>query len=66
LLLVDYVAELLRDGRWHHIRAIARELNQPEQKINRILKFCAEFDFVVFDETGNKVKIDERFRKILS
>jgi len=63
--LLDYVMELLRDGRWHHVHTITIELNQPEEKIWRILKFCADFDFVAFDEKGSRVKMDERFRRFL-
>ena len=32
--LLDYVMELLRDGRWHHVHTITIELNQPEEKID--------------------------------
>ena len=65
MLLLDYVMELLRDGRWHHVHTIAMELNQPEQRIWGILKFCADFDFVSFDKKGGRVRMDERFRKLI-
>jgi len=64
-MLIDCVAELLQDGKWHHVRSIARELGQPEGKIREILKFCADFNFVVLDEAGSRVKIDERFKRFL-
>jgi hypothetical protein len=65
-MLIDYVTELLEDGKWHHIRTIARKLDQPEGKIRAILNFCADFDIVTLDQTGNKVKIDETFKKLLT
>ena len=64
-MLIDYVTELLRDGKWHYARTLARRLDQPEDRIREILEFCAEFNIVTFDQTGNKVKIDESFRKLL-
>lgn len=64
-MLIDYVAEVLKDRKWHHVRSIARELNQPEEKILEVLKFCAGFDFVIIDKTGLRARIDERFRELL-
>lgn len=65
-MLIDYVTELLKDGKWHYIRALARKLDQPEGRIRNILKFCADFDIVALDKTGNRVKIDEAFKKLLA
>jgi len=64
-MLIDFVAELLKDGKWHRVSSIARELDQPEEKILKILKFCADFNFVILDKTGNQAKIDKRFRRLL-
>jgi len=65
MLLIDYVVELLKDGGWHFIQNIAKELNQPEQEILGILKFCEEFNIVAFDESGSRVRIDEKFGRLL-
>ncbi len=64
-MLIDYVTELLKDGKWHYVRALARKLDQPEEKIRVILKFCADYDIVAFDLTSSKVKIDETFKRLL-
>jgi len=65
-MLIDCVTELLKDGKWHYVSALARELEQPEEKIREILKFCADFDVVTFDRTGNRVKINETFKILLA
>jgi len=62
MILIDSVTELLIDGEWHSVRTMAKELNQPEQEILEILRFCEEFNIVIFDESGSKVRLDERFR----
>ena len=64
-MLIDSVTELLRDGKWHYVHTLARKLDQPEVKIGNILDFCADFDIVTFDRTGNKVKIAESFKRLL-
>ena len=63
-MLTDYVTELLKDGKWHYVHTIARRLSQPEGRIKDILKFCADYNIVVFDKTGNRIRIDETFKKI--
>ena len=63
-MLVDCVAERLKDGRWHYVHDIARELDQPEERILKIIQFFAEFKMVVFNELGSRVRIDERFAKL--
>jgi len=63
-MLIDYVAELLKDGEWHYIQEIARELDQPEEEVLEILQFCAEFNIIIFNESGSKVRIYERFTRL--
>ena len=63
-MLIDYVAELLRDGKWHHTRSLARKLDQPEDRIRTALKFLADFDFAALDETGNRAKLCENLRRL--
>ena len=66
MLLIDSVTELLKDGKWHHVRTLARKLDRPEERIRAILEFCAEFDIVTFDWTRERVKIEETFKKLLT
>ena len=65
-MIIDYVVELLKDGKWHYARSIARKLNEPESRVWEILKFCVDFNFIALDKTGNKAKIDERFKRLLT
>ncbi len=64
-MLIDYVTELLKDGKWHYIRTIARKLDQPEERIRVVVDFCTEFHITSLDRTGRRVKIDPVFTKIL-
>ena len=64
-MLIDYVIELLKDGKWHYVRTVARRLDQPESKVKEIVDFCAEFSIVDLDRTGNRIKISEAFERLL-
>jgi hypothetical protein len=66
MILIDLVTDLLEDGKWHYVRTLARELDQPESRVRTILRFCSDFGIAAFDQTGNKVKIYENFRKLIS
>ncbi|MCJ7632537.1 hypothetical protein MUP77_09125 [Candidatus Bathyarchaeota archaeon] len=65
-MLIDDTSELLKDGEWHTIEAIAMELNQPLERILKVLSFCAEFRILAFDESGSKVRMDKGFRELFS
>ena len=63
-MLVECVTELLKDGEWHYVDDIAGELDQPEEEVLEILQFCAEFNIIIFSESGSKVRIYERFARL--
>jgi hypothetical protein len=65
-MLIDYVVELLGDGKWHYTRSLARKLDQPEDRIRDILRFLADFDFAALDATGNRARIHENLRRLLA
>ena len=65
-MLIDYVVELLGDGKWHYTRSLARKLDQPEDRIRDILRFLADFDFATLDATGNRARIQENLRRLLA
>lgn len=64
-MIIDYVADVLKDGKWHYVRTIARKLDQPEPKIRGVLDFCVSFNMATVDSTGNRVKLDPALAKLL-
>jgi hypothetical protein len=65
-MLIDDATELLKDGKWHAIKVIATELNQPLERVLKVLNFCVEFRFLALDESGNKIRMDDGFRELFS
>ena len=65
-MLIDYVVELLGDGKWHYTRSIARKLDQPEDRIREIIRFLADFDFAALDTSGNRARLHENLRRLLT
>jgi predicted transcriptional regulator len=64
-MLIDYVLELMSDGKWHDTDSLARKLNCSRQGISEILEFCAEFGFVSLNRSREKARMDEKFRRLV-
>jgi len=60
------VLEMLSDGEWHTLRGIRRKMKLNQDQIQQIALFLEEYDFVAFDETQNKIRIEEAVRKFLA
>ena len=59
---IDRAIETLKDGEWHSLDAVIKELNLPKGKVKKVLQFLLEFGFVVFDDEERKVRIDREFQ----
>jgi hypothetical protein len=64
-MLIDYFTEFLKDGDWHNIDTIVQELDRPDEVVREIVRFCADFDFILIDESGDKIKLREDCKRIL-
>ncbi len=60
---IEGTLEILKDGEWHSLDAVFKELHLPKVKARKILQFLLEFGFVVFNEEERKVRIDLEFQK---
>jgi DNA-binding IclR family transcriptional regulator len=59
------VLEMLGDGEWHALQAIRRRMKLDKNQIRQIALFLEEYEFVTFDETKNKIRIEEEAREFL-
>jgi len=60
------VLELLNDGEWHTLQGIRRKMKLKKEQVQQIAVFLEEYGFVTFDETKNKIRIEEAVRKFLA
>jgi hypothetical protein len=52
---IDRTLELLRDPQWHSIMSIKKEISLPDEKLNTILFFLQEHEFV--EKENEKIRI---------
>ena len=64
-MIIDYVTDMLKDGKWHYVRTIARKIDQSENTVRDVVDFCVSFDMATVDSTGNRVKLDPALAKLL-
>jgi hypothetical protein len=57
--------ELLGDGQWHSTEEIKRKTDLNAKEFRQITSFLKEYNFIVSEETGKAVKIEESARKFL-
>ena len=60
------VLEILNDGKWHTLEEVQRKMNLNRNQIQHIAWFLKEYQFVIMDETKNKIRIEETVRKFLT
>jgi DNA-binding IclR family transcriptional regulator len=53
----DIIFELLKDGRWHTLKEVNKEVRLQEDKLEEIVKFLKEYEFVQLDRKRRRAKL---------
>ncbi len=53
----DIIFELLKDGRWHTLEEINKEVGLQEGKLEEIVKFLKEYEFVQLDRRRRRARL---------
>jgi hypothetical protein len=54
--VAEDVLDALRDGEWHSVRDLIAQVSPV--KLEKVLEFYAEYDFVEWDRQAGKVRLD--------
>lgn len=57
MLAIDQILELLKNGEWHGLREIADKTGLQEFKVEVIMSFLAEYNFLKFNKKEKKMKM---------
>jgi len=57
--------EMLNDGRWHALKEIQKETGLDERRMQQVLTFLKEYNFVTVSETKKEIKLVNTVRKFL-
>ncbi len=61
---IERALEILKDGKWHSLDAVINELRLPKKMVERIIRFLAEFEFIMLDDEKQRVKIDNELQSL--
>lgn len=62
---IDETLKALKDGKWHHLEEIAEKSSIQESKVEMIVNFLADYDFIRYNRDGRKVKLPPLTRKFI-
>ena len=54
---IDDVLWLLKDGNWHNIEEITKNIALTKPKTEMVISFLEEYDFIQLNEQTTKIKI---------
>ena len=60
------VLEILGDGRWHTLDEIQKKIKIDEAQLQKIMEFLSEYNFIVRNSAGKKVKLDKLAQEFLA
>ncbi len=62
---IEWALDLLDDGHWHSIDSLRRNIDFSDFEINELVTFLSDYELVVLDPEGLKVKLNSDFRKLV-
>ena len=63
---IDEILMLLKNNKWHDLREITEKVEVSIDKLERILSFLSEYDFIQLDLKQKKVKLKPHLFKFLT
>jgi len=62
----DEILHLLKDGKWHSVNEIAQRTQLHQFKLEILLGFMAEYNFLQIDKNHQKAKLSDVALKFLN
>lgn len=62
---IDQVLELLENGDWHELTEIARKSGLQQSKLEAVVDFLAEYEFIHVDKEQQRAKLTHPVLKFL-
>jgi len=64
--ILDDVVDLLKDGEWHNLKDVAKNLKLTQQELQEILRFLKNLDLVKLDEKQKKALMTSVLKELIS
>ena len=61
---IDAIIRILEDGKEHSIEEISETSGVSPEKVEALIKFLSEYNFVFYDEKRRKTRISDDFLRL--
>jgi len=62
---IDEVVELLRDGEWHNLEDVSKDLKLTPEKLQQIIQFLKSLELIELDEKQQKAQINTDLKQLI-
>lgn len=63
---ISGVLEILRDGKWHGLEQIRKDMGLNRNQVRQVAEFLKQYEFITFDEAKKKVRLEEAAKEFLA
>ncbi len=63
---VDDLIDQLKDGEWHNLQDLAKNLNLTPKNLNEIIQFLQNLDLIKLDKTQQKTQINTDLKQLIT
>ena len=63
---IDNVVDRLKDGEWHNLQDLAKNLKLNQQKLHEIIQFLLGLDLIKLDEKQQKAQINTDLKQLIT
>ena len=63
---IDDVVDLLKDGEWHNLKDLAKNLKLTQKKLQQIIQFLKTLDLIKLDEKQEKALINPELKQLIT
>ena len=63
---IDDVVDLLKDGEWHNLKDLAKDLKLNQEKLQQIIRFLKNLDLIKIDEKQQKAIISTDLKQLIA
>jgi len=62
---IDDVVELLRDGEWHNLQDLSKDLKLTPEKLQQIIQFLKSLELIKLDKKQQKAQINTDVKQLI-
>jgi len=63
---IDDVVDLLKNGEWHSLQDLSKDLKLTPEKLQQIIQFLKSLDLIKLDEKQQKAQINTELKQLIT